>query len=93
MACCVTCHRQVRIAVTDRGRILPLQPRKAAHSALAVAPGPGPGIALVRYLRGGQAELRPGEQYAIAHWDVSPHCKPARPRRASPQVNTYVTAV
>jgi hypothetical protein len=79
MACCVTCHRQVLVAVTDRGWPLPLSPRLCS-GALAVRRGESPGLLRVRYLRGGTVELGDGERLMTCHWDVYPVCKPARKR-------------
>lgn len=79
MACCVTCHRQVLVAVTDRGRLLPLSLRLRS-GPLAVRRTKGPGLPQVRYLRGDAAQLEDGERLMTCHWDVSPACKPARRR-------------
>lgn len=79
MACCVTCHKQVLVAVTGRGKLLPLSLRLRS-GPLAVHRGKGPGLPTVRYLRGDAAQLEDGERLVTCHWDVSPACKPARKR-------------
>lgn len=89
MANCVTCHQPVVIGLTERGRILPLQPAAAPAGPLAVKPSPAGGFCWVRYLRGDMA-VKVGELRMMAHWSVSPGCKPARPRRSKtgPRGNT-----
>ena len=83
MACCVTCHRQVLVALTDRGKLLPVQPRTSPSGRLAVYRDTTPGLPRVRYLHGAEGPLRRGERRVIAHWDVSPACKPSRNRKES----------
>ena len=73
MACCVTCHKRVRLVITGRGRLLPVHV-KLSGGTMAVRG------ASVRYLRGEDSTLQPGERYAIAHWEQSPACKPPRKR-------------
>ena len=80
MAYCLTCHGPVLLGLTSRGALLPLHPEPAADGPLAVSGTPGPSWT-VRYLRG-RARLRKGERRMVAHWDISPRCRPARPRRA-----------
>lgn len=89
MASCVTCHEAVVIGLTERGRILPLHPAAAPAGRLAVKPSRAGGLCWVRYLRGGAA-VKAGELRMVAHWDLHPECKPARPRRANnrPRGNT-----
>lgn len=89
MASCVTCHEAVVIGLTERGRILPLHPAPASAGPLAVKPSTYDGFCPVRYVRGGAA-VKAGERRMVAHWDVHPECKPARPRRAKsrPRGNT-----
>jgi hypothetical protein len=79
MACCVTCHRQVLVAVTDRGRLLPMS-LALRSGPLAVRRVKSPGLPQVRYLRGGSVQLEDGERLMTCHWDVYPACKPARKR-------------
>lgn len=82
MASCVTCHQLVALALTERGRLLPLVPEVASSSTLAIkSAGPGK-LPTVRYLRG-SGFLDRGEVRVTAHWDAHPECKPARPRRPS----------
>ena len=71
VACCVTCHKRVRLVLTGRGRLLPVHPAKTP-APLAVQG------TKVRYLWGETPQLLPGERYAVAHWDKSPACRPER---------------
>ena len=73
MACCVTCHKRVRLVLTGHGRLLPVHV-KLAGGTLAIRG------TKVRYLWGEDTTLQPGERYAVAHWDSSPACKPPRKR-------------
>lgn len=82
MACCVTCHKRVLVAVTGRGRLLPLS-LQLRSGPLAVSRKPPVGLPSVRYLRGDVVELGAGERLMTCHWDVSPGCKPPRKRGQS----------
>jgi hypothetical protein len=90
MATCFGCRKPVVLALTDRGAMLPLNPEPSEAGALAVsvpAPGKAP---RVRYLRGDDTHLTPGELRMKAHWDTSPACRvrkrgPRRPAAPKPR--------
>lgn len=75
---CITCHKRVLVALTDRGRYLPVQVRTAPSGPLVLYRTWTRGPFRVRYLHGAQGPLRAGERRVAAHWDVSPACKPPR---------------
>lgn len=77
---CPTCHKRVLVALTDRGAFLPVQVRTAPSGPLVLYRTWSRGPFRVRYLHGAQGPLKAGERRVVAHWDVSPACKPARPR-------------
>ena len=79
MAKCETCAGDVVMALTDRGRQVPVEPGHAGFSTLAVYADPGTRTIRARYVRDDDG-LRDGEVFVKAHWDVSPGCRPARPR-------------
>lgn len=75
VAFCVTCHQRVRLALTARGRLLPVEPARIGGGQLAVRG------TKVRYLRDNEPPVKRGELRTIAHWDKSPACKPPRRTR------------
>ena len=80
VACCLICRCQVTVGLTERGKFLPLSLGMVTDANVVVYRDAPRGPLKVRYLRGGQRQLRPGEHYAVAHWDRSPACKPPRKR-------------
>ena len=81
MAKCATCAGDVVMALTDRGRQVPVEPGHAGFSTLAVYADPGTRTIRARYVRDDDDGLRDGEVFVKAHWDVSPGCRPPRPGR------------
>ncbi len=74
MSICYGCGQDVILALTPRGKLLPLQPYPDPAGPLAVS-DPGPGHApAARYLRGADTETD-AEVRMSCHWDRHPGCK------------------
>jgi hypothetical protein len=84
MAMCERCEGDVILALTDRGKLIPLQPYPDPAGPLAVSSAGEGKAPRVRYLRGEDTETD-NEVRMMAHWDKSPRCKPPR-RRGGAQV-------
>lgn len=78
MVRCGQCDGEVIMALTDRGKLVPLQPEPDPGGRLAVREGPD-GKPYIRYLRG-QETATGAEVRMAAHWDYRPSCRPPRRR-------------